>query len=58
MLTIKLRIQLLFFLNRIFKRCRMYEKKPAKPEILCSRCAEKGGYFLCRRSRGLKKEGA
>lgn len=54
MLTIKLRIWVLFILNRIFKRCRMYKKKPASPEVLCHVCAEKGGYFLCRRSRKAK----
>jgi hypothetical protein len=50
-----LKVSLLLILNRMFRHCRMYEKRPAEPGDNCYVCAARGGYFLCRRSKELGK---
>jgi hypothetical protein len=53
--TFKLKVKVLLLLNRLAYGCRMYERRPRKPEARCYTCAQRGGYFLCMRSKKLSK---
>jgi hypothetical protein len=52
-----LKRKILLFINltvyRIITPCRMYDRKPKRPESVCYLCAMRGGWLRCRRSRQL-----
>jgi hypothetical protein len=55
--TFKLKVKLLLFLNKLVRRCRMYERRPGSPGELCEVCARRGGFFLCRHPQRLMVKG-
>jgi hypothetical protein len=52
-----LKRRILLFINltlyRLITPCRMYDRKPKRPESGCYLCAMRGGWLRCRRSRQL-----
>jgi hypothetical protein len=58
--TFRLKVELLLFLNKLVRRCRMHDmydmycRLPASLREVCGLRARRGGFFLCRRLWRLK----